>query len=221
MPPGRGLWAWRFTLICKCVVDINRSSQLHNDVNLLLSSLGPLPPPAESPVFIALSGLPGTGKSFFSRALAEKLPLAVLESDSLRKVLFPRPSYSARESARLFRAVHYIIEKLLLAGISIVLDATNLSERYRRELYRIARRTGVELIMVKVVAPAELVHERLASRARGAAGTSDADWDVYLSMKPRVEEIRRRHFVVDTSRDINPVINRIIREAGKRSENGN
>ncbi len=166
----------------------------------------------EHPVFIALSGLPGTGKSYFSRRLSRKLPLAVLESDALRKVLFPRPTYGWYESARLFRACYYLIERLLVRGIPVLLDATNLSERSRKKLYNIAQRTGVKFIIVETKAPAEVVHRRLQARVQSKTGYSDADWSVYQAMRPRAESIRREHFAVDSTRDINPVINSIVRE---------
>jgi dephospho-CoA kinase len=38
------------------------------------------------------SGLPGTGKSFFCRKLADKLSFLILASNALRKILFPSPS---------------------------------------------------------------------------------------------------------------------------------
>ena len=73
-------------------------TQLTADVERLAESLGQLPEPAAEPALVAVSGLPGTGKSYFCGKLAERLPLAVLESDSLRKVLFSPPAYSATES---------------------------------------------------------------------------------------------------------------------------
>ncbi len=64
----------------------------------LLESLGQLPKPVAYPVLVAVSGLPGTGKSYFSRQLAGYIPLAILETDALRKELFPCPIYSAAEN---------------------------------------------------------------------------------------------------------------------------
>ncbi len=191
---------------------IAASIRLVGDVRRLRESLGKLPGPVDKPVFIALSGLPGTGKTYFSRKLAEKLPLVVLESDALRKTLFPQPKYDWRESARLFRACYFLIEQLLFEGISLVLDATNLTERYRRELYQIARKTGIRFILVKVEASPATVQKRMAERKRDFSNRSDADWEVYQAMARTEEEIRLEHYVVDTARPIQPVINRIVRE---------
>ena len=189
-------------------------SQLISDVERLAGSFEKLPEPVVRPTFIAVSGLPGTGKSYFCSKLAERLRFVVLESDALRKTLFSSPGYSPEESARLFRALHHLIEELLKRGVSLILDATNLSERNRERLYNIAERLDVKLVLVRVEAPPQVVYERLKSRVGGAStrGNSDADWSVYQKMKPAVERIRRNHYAVDTSRDITPVVDKIVRE---------
>ena len=162
-------------------------------------------------------GLPGTGKSYFCRRLAERLPFLVLESDALRKSLFPSPTYSAPESSHLFRTIHYLIEGLLKKGIPLILDATNLSERHRERLYNIAERLNTKLILVRVEAPSDLVQERLKARSEGKEieDKSEADWTVYQKMKSTAQKIRRNHYAVDTSRDITPVLDKIVREVNR------
>ena len=183
-----------------------------SDVKLLTESLGQLPEPAVKPAFIVVSGLPGTGKSYFCSKLAERLQFIILESDALRKALFSSPGYSAAESGRLFRAIHLLIERLLKKGVSLILDATNLSERYRERLYSIAERLDVKLILVRVEAPPQVVRERLKARQENPENKSDADWAVYQRMKSSVQKIWRNHYAVDTSRDITPVLDKIVRE---------
>ena len=192
-------------------------TQLAWDNQRLIESLGQLPEPVARPAFIAVSGLPGTGKSYFCKKLAERLSFIILESDALRKALFSAPSYSPQESLRLFRAVHPVIEGLLKKGISLILDATNLSERYREYLYSIAYHLDVKLVLVRVEAPPWVVQERLKVRQEevDSAGNSDADWAVYQKMKPSVQKISRKHYTVDTSRDITPVLDKIVREVSR------
>lgn len=192
-------------------------SQVISDARIITRDLGPLPEPEAQPSFIVVSGLPGTGKSYFCSKLAGRLPFLVLESDALRKSLFPSPTYTALESSHLFRTIHYLIEGLLRKGIPIILDATNLSERYRERLYNIAERLKVRLILVRVEAPADIVRERLKARSKrkGTEDKSDADWLVYQKMRPTVQKIHRKHYAVDTSRDIAPVLDKIVREVNR------
>ncbi len=188
--------------------------QLISDAHRLASNFTNFPEAEAQPTIIVVSGLPGTGKSYFCRKLAKRLPFLVLESDALRKQVFPTPTYSAEESACLFKTIYKLIEDLLKKGIPIILDATNLEERHRERFYNIAERLKVKLILVSVQAPPELVRQRLNKRVENKNGfeSSDADWEVYLKMKTKVEKIKRRHFTVDTSRDITPTIDKIVRE---------
>ena len=188
-----------------------------SDVQRLTGSLGQLPEPMAKPVLIVVSGLPGTGKTYFCKILAQRLPFIILESDALRKVLFSLPTYTAQESSRLFQAIHRLIEGLLKRGISLILDATNLSERYHKRLYNIADHLNARLILVRVEAPPDLVRERLQSRDenKNPEDNSDADWSVYKKMQPAVQKIQRKHYAADTSRDITPVLDKIVREINK------
>ena len=185
--------------------------QIVSDVKRLTESLGQLPDPVVKPTFITVSGLPGTGKSYFCNKLAERLSFVILESDALRKALFPSPSHSSQESSRLFQTCHLLIEKLLKKGVSLILDATNLSERFRKRLYNIADRLDVKLILVRIEAPLQVVHQRLQARVNNPGGKSDADWVVYQKMTPSVQKISRNHYAVDTSKDITPVLDKIMR----------
>ena len=190
-----------------------KQSQLSHDINILRQSLGALSEAVVNPAFIVVSGLPGTGKSFFCRKLAEKAPFCILESDAMRKTLFPVPDYSVKESSRLFAACYSLIEKLLDGGISLIFDATNLAQRHHERLYQISDRTGAKLVLVRVDAPPSIVYQRLQTRSSedNPEDKSDAGWDIYRQMKPTVDKIKRNYLAVDTSRDIAPVIDKIIR----------
>ena len=180
----------------------------------LLESLGRLPEPVAHPVMVVISGLPGTGKSHFSRKLTERVPLAVLESDALRKRLVAAPTHSASESSGLFRLIHALIEELLDHGVPVILDATNLVEAHRRRLYTIADQRDVKLVLVRVEAPPEVVRERLADRNRQEQREdhSDADWSVYQRMRRSEEPISRSNITVDTSKEIGTAVEMVVRE---------
>ncbi|MBI2865775.1 MAG: ATP-binding protein [Chloroflexi bacterium] len=192
---------------------------LERDVALLRQSLGPLPEPVARPPFIVVSGLPGSGKSTFSRQLAQRLPLAIVESDALRQVIFPHPAHSQEESNLLFAAIRRLVERLLSEGIPTLLDATNLQERHREYLYHIAYHLGVQLILVWVEAPESVVRERLQRREEGEdpQDHSRATYSVYSRMIPSAQKIARPHFTVNTSCDITPVVEKIVRAVHRNS----
>ena len=186
------------------------------DVSVLEGTLGLLPEPVEHQPFVVLSGLPGSGKSHFAREIARRRPFAVVESDALRKALVKRPSYSQEESARLFAACHDLIRQLLLRGIPVLFDATNLKEAHRRPLYDLAERTGARLLVVEVRAGEDLVRRRLESRL--AAGNpldrSDATLDVYEMMRGDAEPIEGPHIVVESTSgdDVGQAAERVLLE---------
>jgi predicted kinase len=190
-------------------------SPFGRDVSVLEGTLGLLPEPVEHPPIVVLSGLPGSGKSHLAREIARRHPFAVVESDALRKALVKRPSYSQQESARLFAACHDLIKQLLLRGISVLFDATNLKEAHRRPLYAIAERTGARLLIVEVRAGEDLVRRRLENRL--AAGNpldrSDATLDVYDIMRGDAEPIEGPHIVIESnSGDDGHAVDRILLE---------
>ena len=193
------------------------ATSFYEDVETLRRSLNGLPQPQVRPPLIVVSGLPGTGKSFFCRNLAEKLPFLILASDALRKALFPTPQYNEQENKRLFSACHVLIEELLRKGIPVIFDATNLLEHHREYLYRAAARAGAKLILVWVEAPPEVVRQRLLARERTVVPQSDSEagWEVYNKMKPRREKISRNHLVVDTSQDITAAVDKIVRATSR------
>lgn len=159
-----------------------------------------------------LVGLPASGKSRVAEELRARTGAVVIESDALRRLLFRRRTYSAFESQRLFAAIHEAIEELLGEGISIVLDATNLTEAERAPLYEIAERAGAKLVIVQVTAPASLIRRRLGRRQAAGLSLSEAGIRVYERMLERVEEIERPHHTVDTSQKAAAELAKIAKE---------
>jgi predicted kinase len=183
-----------------------------SDVDKLYSSLGNMPESVKTPALVIVSGLPGTGKTYFSKKLSERLPFITLESDVLRRVINPNPTHSHTESARLFAAIHLLCERLLKEGHSIIVDATNLTEKHRQHFYGIADRAGRKLIIVYTEAPSALVKERLDNRAKEAGNNSDADWKIYQRMKKSVDKIKRKHYSLNTSVDYTGILDKIVEE---------
>jgi predicted kinase len=165
-----------------------------------------IPTPAPGlPALVMLCGLPGTGKSTLARRLAHRLPAVVVESDRVRRRLFDPPTYTAEESRWVHRVCHVLIGWYLRHYYHVVYDATNLYERHRGLVYRLAAQSGARLVVAEVTAYDDVVRERLAPRrgpdqaARSPEGYSDADWDVYLRMRRRAEPIQHEHITLDTS----------------------
>src|SRR5436305_6121076 len=88
-------------------------------------------------MIVVMAGLPGTGKSTLARALAQRLPGAVLDKDVIRAALF-QPAYIEYSTAQddfcqelMLQTAAYLLGKN--AGGHVVLDGRTFSRRYQRE----------------------------------------------------------------------------------------
>ena len=202
---------------------------MNNDVALLRRVLDQdlaiaQPRMPEQPLLVAMFGLPGTGKSYFAAKLTEQVPFLILETDRLRKVLVEHPKYTTAEHRRVFRSCYQLIEYYIANGYSVLFDATNLNEEFRTYLYDISESTGAPLAVVHVTAPKDTVRRRLKQRKaeRHANTYSDAGWLIYTRLAPVEEPVRREHYALDTSKNIAPVLDRVVswvRSGGQISVN--
>jgi adenylylsulfate kinase len=94
---------------------------------------------------IWITGLPASGKSTVTAALAERLlllgvPLAVLESDVLREAFPAQAAYGDQDREYFYSSLSFIGQVLTDHGISVIFDATANRRAYReRARQRIGR----------------------------------------------------------------------------------
>lgn len=173
------------------------------------------------PLLIAMCGLPGTGKSHFASKLNEEIPLLILETDRLRKVLVPHPKYTTQEHRRVFNSCYQLIVFYLINGYSVLFDATNLNEEFRSYLYDISETTMAPLAIIHATAPQNTVRNRLKQRKaeRHANTYSDAGWLIYTRLATIQEPVQREHWAMDTSKNIQPVLDEVIDWAKSGGQN--
>jgi predicted kinase len=157
-------------------------------------------------------GAPGSGKSYLGRTLSLALSGRLIQTDAVRKELFPDPNYSQREASAVYRACHQQIAAGLERGERIVFDGTNLREKQRATLYGLADKVQAQLLVVVAYAPESVIRERLQQRMadRDPDDQSDADWPIYLRMRGSAEPVLRPHLVVNTVVSADPVV-RLLR----------
>lgn len=101
-------------------------------------------PRAEGGV-VWLTGLPASGKSTLAKGIAEWLrandhAAVILDSDDLRQLLTPEPSYSEEERDWFYDVVAKLAALLADAGIVAVVAATANLRRYRDRARRLVER---------------------------------------------------------------------------------
>ncbi len=82
------------------------------------------------------TGLPASGKSTISRELSRRLrelglPLVILESDRMRSILTPEPTYAEDERDRFYGQLMMIGQVIVASGINVIFDATANKRAYR------------------------------------------------------------------------------------------
>lgn len=124
---------------------------------------------------IWLTGLPASGKSTIVAALIPQLqslgcPVEVLESDAVRLVLTPTPTYSREERDLFYRALALMGARLAAHGVTVIFDATANRRAYRD----FARSLIPRFIEVAVECSLELAMQRdyKGTYQRGQRGES-------------------------------------------------
>lgn len=127
-----------------------------------------------------ITGLPASGKSTLSVVLKARLEtrgvnVALLESDALRTVLTPHPSYEERERDVFYGQMVYIGALLVQHGVSVIFDATANRRRYRDrarnqipQFLEVYVATSLETCMARD--PKEIYRNRRNNRTQAVPG---------------------------------------------------
>jgi adenylylsulfate kinase len=136
---------------------------------------------------IWITGLPSSGKSSVTGELVKKLGaqgihVVVLESDEMRKILTPEPTYSPEERDRFYRALVLLGALLTRSNVNVVFDATANKRAYRDHARSLLQR----FIEVYVDCPIEVCRKRdpKGIYARAASGLATGVPGVQAAYEP-------------------------------------
>lgn len=134
-----------------------------------------------------------------------------MRTDEVRRVLFPKPSYSPEESGAVYLACFATVRALLHDRHAVVFDGTNGRRSGRRLLGAIARIERADHASVLVQAPPDLVRERIARRAAGLAPSFGSEAGVAIYERMAASEDYGGHFdlIVDAGGDIQPTVGKL------------
>jgi uncharacterized protein len=140
----------------------------------------------KSPRLILMSGLSGSGKTWFAERLAPELSAVHVRSDVERKRLAGLGAqdasqsgtggglYTEQNTAALYIHLARCAADALAGGFTVLLDATFLKRSMRDSFRALAQRAGVELEVFECEAPLDVLRERI-TRRRGDASEADLD----------------------------------------------
>lgn len=154
---------------------------------------------AYRPCVVVVSGLSGSGKSTLAEALHSRTGFLHLSSDVVRKRLAgldPETRcqaadgaglYSAQRTRETYAAMILGAEEALDSNRGVILDATFPRRADRDAVRALADRRGVPFLLVECRCNEGEIRRRLDERVRHGRGPSDADWDIYVQQRRRVE----------------------------------
>jgi predicted kinase len=143
---------------------------------------------------IIVFGLPGSGKSFFATRLAKDIQAEYVNSDRVRKKMFPASTYSKAEKDAVYEEMRRLMNEAIAKSKDIVLDATFHSEAIRKRFQNDIQDKS-PLKFIEVTAKKKIVRERL-SKPRAF---SEADFKVYKKLKQEWEPFNEEHLVLESS----------------------
>jgi adenylylsulfate kinase len=152
-------------------------------------------------MLILMAGLPGTGKSTLSRALAAELIGTVIDKDHVRAALFPSADieFSTEQDdfcmAVMLKVAGYLFRKNPMR--LVFLDGRTFSRTYQlKRAIGYAEALGQQWRVIECVCSEESARKRLAGDSTHPAG--NRNFELYLEVKGRFEEITFPKTVIDT-----------------------
>ena len=178
------------------------------------SRLGP-------PWLIVVRGLSGTGKSTLATALCERLGAELLQTDQIRRELFPgdpsvdhvdgeryRPANRAAVYDELFRRAEDLAEQ----GMSIILDGTFLTAESCARAAKLAEGHRAVPLILRCHCSRATALQRIGERLAGGHALSEATAQTYHRQQ-RFEEpapVGLASWNVDTNSAVSAMLNEII-----------
>lgn len=146
---------------------------------------------------IIVSGLPGSGKSYFASRLAKKLEAAYISSDLTRKEMNARGQYAFEDKLKVYEEMAHKAAEELRRGKQVIVDATFYRKEMRELFVTLAKLLHQKMVVFVIVADEGIAVDRL-SRPRK---DSEADLGVYKQVKSQYEQMDMEHLTIESKND--------------------
>ena len=144
----------------------------------------------ETPRLYITHGLSGSGKTVLSQRLVEQIGAIRIRSDIERKRLFGLTAetdsksglgsniYGHEATRKTYQQLLDLCAMILEAGYSVIVDATFLRGEDRAQFRDLAKKSGVEFMILSLEADPDTLRTRVSSRKSAGKDASEADLKV-------------------------------------------
>ena len=143
---------------------------------------------------IVVFGLPGSGKSYFAARLAIEIKADYVNSDRLRKEMFPVRTYSEQEKAAVYNVMLAKMRRAVKQNKNVVLDAT-FHNNETREPFTQAGKKKDRICFIEITAGEDLISRRLQKER----AYSEADFEVYKLIRRQWESLKEPHLLLEST----------------------
>ncbi len=148
---------------------------------------------------IIVSGLPGSGKSYFASHLAEVVKGVHLKSDEVRRELEKMGVYDQQSKFQVYQKLISQMEEVVSSGNHVILDATFHKVSSRKMAIDKMESLQQDYYWFYLEADEEVIHRRVTKDR----ADSEANYRVYEQLKAEMDPIQIPHLTLDSS-DNNP-----------------
>lgn len=130
-------------------------------------------------MIIVTFGLPGSGKTYFARHLAQQMAFPHISSDEVRTELSRLGQYNPEDRLFIYREMIQRAHEALQKNPVVILDATYTQTEYQQTVLEYAADHAQEICWVLLTASEDIIYERVSKKR----DFTEADFSVYLTLK--------------------------------------
>lgn len=154
-----------------------------------------------------IGGLPGSGKSYLAKALAEQINAVHLSSDLVRKEMNSLGKYETTYKELVYSQMKQRLGVLIDKGKHVIVDTTFYKKSLRDVIIEIAKSRNCKAYFILAIASEDIIKKRISVKRID----SEANYEVYKKIKKQYEPITIDYLEIDTSQDdTNTAIEKIM-----------
>jgi predicted kinase len=165
----------------------------------------------EALVLVQVCGLPGSGKTTLSVAIADVRPVVLLRIDAIDAALRRNGLTPQQTGVATYSVAHAIAAPHLQRGLTVVADAVSAVDAARRGWVGTAAAAGAPLRVVEVVCPDPVEHRRRVEERRSDLdGFEVPDWAWVQAAAAEYEPRTDERLVVDSTQDLQTCVHQVL-----------